>query len=117
MVSGFPPVVPVGCTAPARPSECRKRGEQSWLAPDVHFLAAEVGGFHVGVARQLLGAAAEDDASGVQHVAAMSDPERAVGVLLDEQQGSVDTRLISMNQVVSPHFHAAGALALISGGC
>src|SRR5438034_7457160 len=47
----------------------------------------EVGGADARVGRQRAGGAADDDASGFQHVRARGQGERAVRVLLDEQDG------------------------------
>ena len=50
-------------------------------------LCAEVRRTHRVVAQQLLAAACQRDASGLEHVADVGDLERHVRVLLDEQNG------------------------------
>ena len=50
-------------------------------------LAAEVGVAYLGVVEQLFTAAAHDDVAVLQHVAAISQLQRLVGVLLDKEHG------------------------------
>jgi hypothetical protein len=49
----------------------------------------EVCGAHLGVGQQLGSGAAEHDPPGLHHIAAMSQPQRMMGVLLDEEHGHV----------------------------
>ena len=49
--------------------------------------ALEIGGADLGVGEQLRAGAGHDDAAGGEHVGPVRDPQRLVGVLLDQQDG------------------------------